>query len=100
MRQLMAKDTPCEAGLKFIDEEGIIDLELADCWDIIKEKRPLFLGWGVKHMPMGPDKIKALRLVKDSGALEDEELNNSPEVALRCFGWIENPFKAVETWEA
>lgn len=98
LRQLMLKDTPCDAGLSFIAENGIQDWELADCWDLIKEKAPDFLGWGVKHAPMSPEKIKAVRLVIESGIVLpdgsiDQKKNHDPAMSQKCFGWMANPFR-------
>ena len=96
LRELMLKDTPCDAGLAFIEAHpGMVDLDLAECWDLIKAEAPLFLGWGVKHAPMSKEKARALRLVKQSGAESDERRNHDPSVAVMCFGWMKNPFREM-----
>ena len=95
LRELMQHDTPCDAGIEFIEREGLADKSLAESWDIIKEKTPLFLGWAVKHAPKSEEKLRALRLVKASGADKNERLNHDPSVAVMCFGWMKNPFRVV-----
>lgn len=95
LRELMRHDTPCDAGLEFIEREGIIDKSLAECWDIIHEKAPLFLGWAVKHAPMSDEKRRALRLVKASGALKNDRIAHDVGVAKMCFAWMKNPFREV-----
>ena len=101
LRELMLKDTPCQAGLAFIEAHpGMVDLDLAECWDLIKAEAPLFLGWGVKHAPMSKEKIRAIKLLKASGVMLrdgsiDEARNHDPAVAKMCFGWIANPFRGV-----
>ena len=96
LRELMKIDTPCQSGLDFIDTmPQIKDMEMADLWDTFRDSQWDFRGWCVKHAPMSLEKVRALKLVRASGALENDRLNHDKSVSDMCFGWMNNPYRGV-----
>lgn len=94
--ELMKLDIPCDAGLKFIAANPEIkDMEMADLWDKFRDSQWDFRGWCVKHAPMSQEKVRALKLVKASGALENDRLNHDKGVSDMCFGWMKNPYQGA-----
>ncbi len=92
----MTIDTPCQAGLDFISANPQIkDMEMADLWDAFRDSQWDFRGWCVKHAPMSREKVRAMKLVRASGALENDRLNHDKSVSDMCFGWMKNPWRTA-----